>query len=186
MVRLADRFTALYRKYKINSCTGTEIASSSPLATGPSPPTSRVGLHSTDYRGCGEIGNPLLYATRSPLTLSYHHKVPSPQIIVHWWKSVLSRKLSRRNIDHLITFLATNEDLIKSQNTTVTYSSQEIDTSKDSPPRTRNSINTQLSTRLKTATTHSHHQFVRNSFEKFTLHITANPRVTIPAIPQYK
>ncbi|GBN99331.1 hypothetical protein AVEN_163213-1 [Araneus ventricosus] len=125
----------------------------------------------------------LHYATKCPLTLSYHHKEPSPQFIVHWWKSALSRKLSRRNIDHLITFLATNEDLIKSQNTTVTYSSQEIDTSKDSPPRTRNSINTQLSTSLKTAT--SHHQFVRNSFEKFTLHITANPRVTIPAIPQY-
>ncbi|GBN92337.1 hypothetical protein AVEN_128666-1 [Araneus ventricosus] len=68
-----------------------------------------------------EIGNPLLYATRCPLTLSYHHKEPSPQFIVHWWKSALSRKLSRRNIDNLITFLATNEDIIKSQNTTPSH-----------------------------------------------------------------
>ncbi|GBO41977.1 hypothetical protein AVEN_182025-1 [Araneus ventricosus] len=33
------------------------------------------------------------------------------------------QKLSRRNIDHLITFLATNEDLIKSQNTTPSHTS---------------------------------------------------------------
>ncbi|GBM24507.1 hypothetical protein AVEN_254020-1 [Araneus ventricosus] len=74
----------------------------------------RFGLHSTDYPGCGKIGNPLHCATRCPLTLSYHHKEPSPQFIVHWWKSALS---SRRNIDHLITFMATDEALIKSQNT---------------------------------------------------------------------
>ncbi|GBM59274.1 hypothetical protein AVEN_66216-1 [Araneus ventricosus] len=44
----------------------------------------RFGLHSTDYCGCGEIGNPLHYATRCPLTLSYHHKEPIPQFIVLW------------------------------------------------------------------------------------------------------
>ncbi|GBM76206.1 hypothetical protein AVEN_55042-1 [Araneus ventricosus] len=74
----------------------------------------RFCLHSTDYCGCGEIGNPLHYATRCPLTLSYHHKESSPQFIVNWWKSALSIKLSRQNTDNLITFLATNEDLIKS------------------------------------------------------------------------
>ncbi|GBM64590.1 hypothetical protein AVEN_56562-1 [Araneus ventricosus] len=56
-----------------------------------------------------------------PLTLSYHHKEPSPQFIVHWWKSALSSKLSRRSIEHLITFRATNEDVIKSQNTTPSH-----------------------------------------------------------------
>ncbi|GBN03159.1 hypothetical protein AVEN_78173-1 [Araneus ventricosus] len=94
------------------------------FATGHGPFPSylkRFGLHSTDYCGCGETGNPLRYATRCPLTLSYHYKEPSPQFIVHWWKSALSRKLSRRNIDHIITFLATNEDLIKSQNTTPSH-----------------------------------------------------------------
>ncbi|GBM86405.1 hypothetical protein AVEN_247444-1 [Araneus ventricosus] len=78
-------------------------------------------IRSPRYCGCREIGNPLHYATRCPLTLSYHHKEPSPQFIVHWWKSALSRKLSGRNIDNLITFLATNEDLIKSQNTTPSH-----------------------------------------------------------------
>ncbi|GBM53810.1 hypothetical protein AVEN_180459-1 [Araneus ventricosus] len=94
------------------------------FATGHGPFPSylkRFGLHSADYCGCGEIENPLHYATRCPLTLSYYHKEPSPQLIVHWWKSALSRKLSRRNIDNLITFLATNEDLIKSQNTTPSH-----------------------------------------------------------------
>ncbi|GBL72664.1 hypothetical protein AVEN_116317-1, partial [Araneus ventricosus] len=123
------------------------------FATGHGPFPSylkRFGLHSTDYCGCGEIGNPLHYATRCPLTLSYHHKEPSPQFIVHWWKSALSRKLSRRNIDNLITFLATNEDLIKSQNTTPSHTPRyclEIDTSKDSPPRTRSPKNSELSSR---------------------------------------
>ncbi|GBL84713.1 hypothetical protein AVEN_191157-1 [Araneus ventricosus] len=44
----------------------------------------RFGFQSTAYCGCREIGNPLHYATRCPLTLSYHHKEPSPQFIVHW------------------------------------------------------------------------------------------------------
>ncbi|GBN59877.1 hypothetical protein AVEN_143429-1 [Araneus ventricosus] len=54
------------------------------FATGHGPFPSylkRFGLHSTDYCGCGEIGNPLRYATRCPLTLSYHYKEPSPQCI---------------------------------------------------------------------------------------------------------
>ncbi|GBN77818.1 hypothetical protein AVEN_123083-1 [Araneus ventricosus] len=41
MVRLADRFTALLRKYQTNSCTGPENASNSTLVMAPSPPTSR-------------------------------------------------------------------------------------------------------------------------------------------------
>ncbi|GBO43377.1 hypothetical protein AVEN_88863-1 [Araneus ventricosus] len=41
MVRLTDRFTALYRKYLTNSCTGPENSSNSPLAMGPSSATSR-------------------------------------------------------------------------------------------------------------------------------------------------
>ncbi|GBL76649.1 hypothetical protein AVEN_53356-1 [Araneus ventricosus] len=62
------------------------------------------------------------------------------------WKSALSSKLSRRKIDHLIKFLVTNDDLIKSQNyNTDTNSSLEIDTSTDSQPGTRNSMNSQSS-----------------------------------------
>ncbi|GBL88048.1 hypothetical protein AVEN_132800-1 [Araneus ventricosus] len=41
MVRLADRFTAFFRKYQTNSCTIPENASNSPIAMAPSPPTSR-------------------------------------------------------------------------------------------------------------------------------------------------
>ncbi|GBM12335.1 hypothetical protein AVEN_116778-1 [Araneus ventricosus] len=89
---------------------------------GPFPTYLKIfGLHSTDYCRCGEIRNPLHYAKRCPLTLTYHHKDPSPQFIAHWWKSALSSKLSRRNIDRLIKFLATNEDLIKNQNTTPSH-----------------------------------------------------------------
>ncbi|GBM56836.1 hypothetical protein AVEN_227343-1 [Araneus ventricosus] len=94
------------------------------FATGHGPFLSylkRFGLISAGYCGYGEIENPLHYVTRRPLILSYHHKEPNPQFIVHWWKSALSRKLSRRNIDNLITFLAPNEDLIKNQNTTPSH-----------------------------------------------------------------
>ncbi|GBM97062.1 hypothetical protein AVEN_233706-1 [Araneus ventricosus] len=52
-----------------------------------------------------------------PTNTIISHKEPSPQFIVHWWKCALSSKLSRRNIDLLIKFLVTDEDLIKSQNT---------------------------------------------------------------------
>ncbi|GBO22818.1 hypothetical protein AVEN_4652-1 [Araneus ventricosus] len=41
MVRLADRFTAFFRKYQTNSYTILENASNLPLAMAPSPPTSR-------------------------------------------------------------------------------------------------------------------------------------------------
>ncbi|GBM15944.1 hypothetical protein AVEN_163436-1 [Araneus ventricosus] len=83
----------------------------------------RFGLHSTDYCGCGETGNPLHYARKCPLTLSYHNKELSPEFIVARviGKSTLSSKLSRRNIYRLIKFLANNEDLIKSQNTTPSH-----------------------------------------------------------------
>ncbi|GBO20935.1 hypothetical protein AVEN_150335-1 [Araneus ventricosus] len=51
-------------------------------------------------------------------------------------------------IDHLIKFLETSEDLIKSQNyNTDTDSSLEIGISTDSPPGTRNSMNTKSSSR---------------------------------------
>ncbi|GBN14621.1 hypothetical protein AVEN_273637-1 [Araneus ventricosus] len=41
MVRLADRFTALYRKYQTSSFIGAKNSSNSPLAMGPSPDTAR-------------------------------------------------------------------------------------------------------------------------------------------------
>ncbi|GBL99329.1 hypothetical protein AVEN_206753-1 [Araneus ventricosus] len=120
MVRLVDRFTALYQKYQ----TAELVERMHPIRHCHEPFPSylkRFGLHSTEYCGCGEIGNPLHYATRCPLPVSYHHKEPSPQFIVHWWKSALSSKLSRRNVDRLIKFLMTNEDLIKRQNTTPSH-----------------------------------------------------------------
>ncbi|GBN52229.1 hypothetical protein AVEN_184557-1 [Araneus ventricosus] len=120
MVRLADRFTALYRKYQTNSCTDPENASNSPLVMVPSPATSRDSV--STLQTTADVGKEEIPITmQRDVHLSYHHKEPSPQFIVHWWKSALSRKLSRRNIDHLITFLATNEDLTKSQNTTPSH-----------------------------------------------------------------
>ncbi|GBM40582.1 hypothetical protein AVEN_172209-1 [Araneus ventricosus] len=107
----------------------------------------RFDLHSTDYCVCGEIGNPLHNATRCPLALSYRHKGPRPQFIVYWWQSALSSKLSRRNIDNLITFLASNEDIIKSQ-TQHRYILQPGNRYfQRFTSGTRNSMNTQLSSR---------------------------------------
>ncbi|GBM28509.1 hypothetical protein AVEN_142151-1 [Araneus ventricosus] len=81
-----------------------------------------------------------------PTNFIISHKESSPQFIVHWRKCALSSELSRRNIDRLIKFLGTNEDLIKSRNyNIVTDFRLEIDTSTNSPPGTRNLMNTQLS-----------------------------------------
>ncbi|GBM61985.1 hypothetical protein AVEN_201302-1 [Araneus ventricosus] len=121
------------------------------FATGHGPFPSylkKFGLHPADYCGCKEITNPLHYSTRCPLTSSYHHRELSPQFTIHWWRSAPSSKLSRRKIYHLIKFFSTSEDLIKSQRyNTDTDSSLEIDTSTDSPPRTRHSTNSQSSSK---------------------------------------
>ncbi|GBL79524.1 hypothetical protein AVEN_18114-1 [Araneus ventricosus] len=82
----------------------------------PQPPQENRSPFYRLLRMWGNRKSPTL-RNEKPNYLIYHHKEPSPQFIVHWWKSALSRKLSRRNINNLITFLATNEDLIKSQNT---------------------------------------------------------------------
>ncbi|GBM40864.1 hypothetical protein AVEN_14789-1 [Araneus ventricosus] len=148
MVRLADRFSALYRKHKKQLHWSRECIQ---FATGHGPFPSylkRFDLHPTDYFGYGEIGNPLHYATKCPLISPYHFKEPSPQFTIHCSKRVLSSKLSRRKIDHLIKFLKTNEDLIKNKNyNTDTNSSLEIDSYTDSPPGTRNSMNSRSSSR---------------------------------------
>ncbi|GBM70683.1 hypothetical protein AVEN_270790-1 [Araneus ventricosus] len=111
--RLADRFTALYRKYQTNSFTGPANTSNSPLAMRPSSATSRHSVSilqtTADVRK-----QEILYTTQRDAHLL-------SQFIDHWGKSALSSKLSRRSIDHLITFLATNEDLIKSQNITPSH-----------------------------------------------------------------
>ncbi|GBL78200.1 hypothetical protein AVEN_153866-1 [Araneus ventricosus] len=85
-------------------------------------PQAPQEIRSPLYRLLRMWGNRKSPTLRNEITLSYHHMEPSPQFIIHWWKSYLSSKLSRRIIDHLITFLATNEDLIKSQNTTPSQS----------------------------------------------------------------
>ncbi|GBL63252.1 hypothetical protein AVEN_247737-1 [Araneus ventricosus] len=56
---------------------------------------------------------PLHYATSCHMTLSYHFTKPSAENTQLWWKSLLSNKLSRINIDKLISFLTENKNLIK-------------------------------------------------------------------------
>ncbi|GBM39252.1 hypothetical protein AVEN_43653-1 [Araneus ventricosus] len=92
MVRLADRFTALYRKYQ----TAALVQRMHPIRHWPwALPQIPKEIRSPFNRLLRMWGNPLHYATRCPVTLSYHHKEPSPQFIVHWWKSALTSKLSR-------------------------------------------------------------------------------------------
>ncbi|GBO20766.1 hypothetical protein AVEN_237098-1 [Araneus ventricosus] len=47
------------------------------------------------------------------MTLSYHFTKPSAENTQLWWKSLLSNKLSKINIDKLVSFLTENESLIK-------------------------------------------------------------------------
>ncbi|GBN51062.1 hypothetical protein AVEN_17349-1 [Araneus ventricosus] len=71
MVRMEDRFTALYRKYQTDSCTGPENASISPLAMGPSPDTSKDSV--SNLQTTADVGKyEISYTMQRDVHLLYH------------------------------------------------------------------------------------------------------------------
>ncbi|GBN52524.1 hypothetical protein AVEN_235099-1 [Araneus ventricosus] len=73
-------------------------------------------VHSADIRnsnscGCGNLGNPLHYATSCLVTISYHLTEPSADLEPLWWKRVMNNNNSREKIRKLIHFIAENETL---------------------------------------------------------------------------
>ncbi|GBM80205.1 hypothetical protein AVEN_72541-1 [Araneus ventricosus] len=93
----------------------------------------RFRLHRSDIRTCGEKVDPLHYATSCHMTLFYHFTKPSAENTQLWWKSVLSKKLSRINIAELVSFHTENENFIK--HPPEATSSCDSDPDFSSPPR---------------------------------------------------
>ncbi|GBM62562.1 hypothetical protein AVEN_149130-1 [Araneus ventricosus] len=72
----------------------------------------RFNIRNSDSCDCGELGNPLHYATSCLLTSSYHLTKPSAHLEPPWWKRVLNNNFSRAKIRKLIHFIAENEAIL--------------------------------------------------------------------------
>ncbi|GBN06665.1 hypothetical protein AVEN_145664-1 [Araneus ventricosus] len=72
----------------------------------------RFNIRSSDSCGCGNLGNPLHYATSCLFTTSYHLTKPSADLEPLWWKRVMNNNNSRAKIRKLIHFIKENETLI--------------------------------------------------------------------------
>ncbi|GBN45129.1 hypothetical protein AVEN_4832-1 [Araneus ventricosus] len=70
------------------------------------------------------------------MTLSYHFTKPSAENTQHWWKNVLSNKLSRINIAKPISFLNENENLITQPPDATNSSDSDPDFSPSPRPQT--------------------------------------------------
>ncbi|GBM03964.1 hypothetical protein AVEN_99169-1 [Araneus ventricosus] len=68
-------------------------------------------IRNSDSCGCGNLGNPLHYATSCLFTTSYHITKPSADLEPLWWKRVMNNNNSRAKIRNLIHFNAENETL---------------------------------------------------------------------------
>ncbi|GBM99985.1 hypothetical protein AVEN_14181-1 [Araneus ventricosus] len=72
----------------------------------------RFNIKSNDSCGCGNMGNPLNYATSCLFTTSYPLTKPSADLEPLWWKRVMSNNNSKSKIRKLIYFIAENETLL--------------------------------------------------------------------------
>ncbi|GBM84556.1 hypothetical protein AVEN_154085-1 [Araneus ventricosus] len=61
--------------------------------------------------GCGNLGNPLHYATSCLFTTSYNLTKLSADLELLWWKRVINSNNSRAKIRKLIHFIAENETI---------------------------------------------------------------------------
>ncbi|GBM62090.1 hypothetical protein AVEN_182255-1 [Araneus ventricosus] len=71
----------------------------------------RFKIRNSESCGCGNLGNPLHYATSCLFTTSYHLTKPSADLGLLWWKRVMNNNNSRAKIRKLIHFIAENETL---------------------------------------------------------------------------
>ncbi|GBN73892.1 hypothetical protein AVEN_58726-1 [Araneus ventricosus] len=61
---------------------------------------------------CGEKKDPMYYATKCSLTLSWHFQTPTMQNKLQWLKSILSTNLSRTRLRLLPRLMCNENDLI--------------------------------------------------------------------------
>ncbi|GBM57993.1 hypothetical protein AVEN_162172-1 [Araneus ventricosus] len=71
----------------------------------------RFNIRSSDSFCCGNLRNPLHYATSCLFTTSYHQTKPSVDLEPLWWERVMNNNNSRAKIRKLILFIEENETL---------------------------------------------------------------------------
>ncbi|GBO05900.1 hypothetical protein AVEN_181823-1 [Araneus ventricosus] len=74
---------------------------------------NRSNLYHTNRCACGEVGDPLHFATSCPMTVSFHMTKPCGHLIDHWWKRCPTNKTSRSKIIQLVNFLTDKEVFFK-------------------------------------------------------------------------
>ncbi|GBM00471.1 hypothetical protein AVEN_111707-1 [Araneus ventricosus] len=72
----------------------------------------RFNIRSSDSCGCGNLGNPLHYATSCLFTTSYYLTKPSADLEPLWWKRVMNNNNFRAKIRKLNHFIAENQTLL--------------------------------------------------------------------------
>ncbi|GBO26184.1 hypothetical protein AVEN_82706-1 [Araneus ventricosus] len=75
----------------------------------------RFNIRNSDSCGCGNLENPLHYATSCLFTISYHLTKALADLEPLWWKRVMNNKNFRAKIRKLILFVAENETLFFSK-----------------------------------------------------------------------
>ncbi|GBN20117.1 hypothetical protein AVEN_269376-1 [Araneus ventricosus] len=100
----------------------------------------RLNLYHTNRCACGEVDDPLHFATSCPLTVSSDMTKPSEHLIKHWWKSTLSNRYSKSKIIQVVNFLTDKEVLFKlDPGIDSNFSDSDSDIEVDIPPVTRRS-----------------------------------------------
>ncbi|GBL83820.1 hypothetical protein AVEN_132698-1 [Araneus ventricosus] len=79
---------------------------------GPGSFLNRFHLSDSDSCACGEVGDPIHYATSCPLTLSWHIRKPI-SLESLWCQRVLENPNSRKRIINMIKFIIDNENRMR-------------------------------------------------------------------------
>ncbi|GBM13159.1 hypothetical protein AVEN_64364-1 [Araneus ventricosus] len=74
---------------------------------------NRLHLSDSDSCACGEVGDPIHYATSCPLTLSWHIRKPSTSLESLWYQRVLENLNSRERKINMIKFITENENIMR-------------------------------------------------------------------------
>ncbi|GBL90732.1 hypothetical protein AVEN_219384-1 [Araneus ventricosus] len=74
---------------------------------------NRFLLSDSDSCACGEVGDPIHFATSCPLTLSWHIRKPSTSLESLWYLRVLENPNSRNRIINMIKFIIDNENIMR-------------------------------------------------------------------------
>ncbi|GBO45953.1 hypothetical protein AVEN_181269-1 [Araneus ventricosus] len=74
---------------------------------------NRFHLSNSGSCACGEVGDPIHYATSCPLTLSWCIRKPSTSLESLWYQRVLENPNSRKRIISTIKFIIDNENIMR-------------------------------------------------------------------------